>query len=92
MAVGGVASVTEDAIKALEQLKSDLDLMDKQMKKEITRLHDAYDANKDGLGANSEHIRKLLQSMGETVEETSVPVKKLSRNVNMAATIRKKLR
>lgn len=84
-------TITAESIAALRNMRNELEAVSEELKKEIARLHEAYDENKDGLGEHSSRIGELLEQLGENVEGAGVPVKKLQKKLTRAAMIREYL-
>lgn len=80
-----------ESIAALRNMRDELETLSEELKKEIGKLHDAYDENKDGLGSHASKIGALLEKLGEEVEEAGAPVKKLQKRLIRAAMIREYL-
>lgn len=83
--------VTPEGVAALRNMRNELEDLSTQLKQEVTKLRDAYEENRHGLGSHSDEIGNLLEALGETADEADAPVKKLQRKLTRAATIRDNL-
>ena len=91
MTKGLHTTVTTESVAALRNMRNELEELSEELKKEVTKLHEAYDENKDGLGSHASKIGALLEQLGENADEAGVPVKKLQKRLVRAAMIRESL-
>ncbi|MCD7822445.1 MAG: hypothetical protein LUG86_00235 [Oscillospiraceae bacterium] len=85
----GPVTVSDEGIKALENMADNLTLLSGRLHQETQTLLDVYEENKSGLGRYSAEILKILEDMGEEEAEASYPVKKLVLKLQRAAIVRK---
>lgn len=84
-------AVTPEAIAALKNMSSDIEELSTQLKQEVLHLKEAFEEHQEGLGHHSNQIRQLLEELGVNADEANVPVKKLTRRLTRAATLRNDL-
>lgn len=73
----GSWTVSEAAIAALKQTKESLTETSDAIKKRTASLEQAFEANKQGLGAHASEIAALIEELQAMETEASAPVKKL---------------
>ena len=88
--MGGEWTVTEESVKAMENMSSELETKMAEILLAIDNLINAYEENKDGLGAHSSEILDLLKDLRDTTNEANDPVKKLVLKLRKAAILRRK--
>ena len=84
-------TVTQESVRALRNMRDELEDLSRQLKAEVAMLQQVYEENKNGLGPHSDEIARLLQQLGATAGEAEVPVKKLQKKLVRAASIRENL-
>lgn len=87
---GFTVTVSEEAISTLQNMATELEELARKIHQETQQLKETYDENKEGLGYHSADIAALLEDVGQTEEEASVPVKKLVLKMQKAALYRLK--
>lgn len=83
--------VTAESVAALRNMRNELEELSAQLKQEVSKLQNAYEENRQGLGSHSDEIGALLEELGVTADEADGPVKKLQKKLTRAATIRDNL-
>lgn len=83
--------VTPEGVAALRNMRNELEELSNQMKQEVSKLRNAYEENRNGLGSHSNEIGNLLEALGEAADEADAPVKKLQKKLTRAAAIRDNL-
>ena len=83
--------VTSEAIQALKTLKSRAEELHQDLLTGTSTLKTAFDENKNGLGAHSNSISKLLEDLGAEGTSAGTPVKKLTRRLDTSIVIRQKV-
>lgn len=81
-------SVSEEAITAIDTAATQLEESREQMKAAVTTLKNVFDENSSGLGAHADQIQKLIEDVEAAEEAGWQPVKKLTRKLVRARTIR----
>ncbi len=81
-------TVTDQAVSALNNAAQQLEELSNQIHQETEALVSVYDENKEGLGAHSASIEKLINDVKDIEEEGKIPVKKLVLKLMKSALIR----
>lgn len=84
-------TVDEQAIAQMESMAAKMLELSEKIHQETALLKSTFEENVSGLGPHTASIRALLDEVGETEEEASVPVKKLVLKLTRAALIRRKI-
>ena len=87
--MGGEWSVTEESVKAMENMAVELTEKMAEILLAIDTLINEYEDNKDGLGVHSAEILNLLKDLRDTTNEANDPVKILVKILRKSAAIRK---
>lgn len=82
--------VTEQAIAALNNMSAQLQVLASQIHRESEMLKSVFEDSQDGLGAHSDDISEVIQSVELTEQDGSRPLAKLQLKLNRAALIRQK--
>ena len=89
--MGPNVNVSEQAVKALENMSKDITECARKIGKDVKVLQDAFESNKDGLGVHIEAIRHLLVDLEENGAAAEKPILSLAMKLQKSALIRKGL-
>ena len=81
--------VSQEAVNYLNSMAQSLTELSIQIHSITQSLKEVFEENKDGLGAHSADIQRLLDELEQTEQEASDPVKKLVLKLTRASAVRR---